>query len=235
MFNRLSLKAGLLSLAFLGSSAHAGFVSIDWQVEGDNKVALHEETGIEWMKHSVTRSTSLASVEAQTGVGGIYENWRLPTFAEVTTMMSAFPAPRQTTTSYGASSTDASSDYSSLNNTMNLFFGTFQSVPDNSGRYATFFHRADSGSIVRSGFRLFYGQYSKVAIRYLGHSGGLGGIAESVFLVNDGGISISSIQNPSLNVNNAEAPVNSVSTPIGLGAGFLALGLLRLRRKMSHI
>jgi len=43
------------------------------------------------------------------------------------------------------------------------------------------------------------------------------------WLVNDGGVSLSSINNPELNIKNPDAPINDVSVPFFFAALFFAL------------
>ena len=72
--DKLTIKAKrfiLLGAAFLFvSNAEAGFINLDWRVEGDNQAVLHEETGKEWLKLNNTDSLSIAQVRDELGVGG---------------------------------------------------------------------------------------------------------------------------------------------------------------------
>jgi hypothetical protein len=52
-----------------------------------------------------------------------------------------------------------------------------------------------------------------------------------VFLVSDGGTTLSSIENPSLNINNANAPINQVPLPTTLGLLGLAVSGMSFRRR----
>jgi hypothetical protein len=57
-----------------------------------------------------------------------------------------------------------------------------------------------------------------------------------VFLVSDGGTTLSSINDPSLNINNSAAPINNaVSVPLPATLGLLGLSLagFGLRRKIK--
>ena len=62
-------------------------------------------------------------------------------------------------------------------------------------------------------------------------------VAMSVFLVSDGGTTLSSINDPSLNINNPNAPINQVDVPVaGFFGGAMLLSLMSFRRKIrkSH-
>lgn len=65
-------------------------------------------------------------------------------------------------------------------------------------------------------------------------------VHDGVYLVSDGGTTLSSISNPNLNINNPNAPVNQVpdapaDVPVNAGFGLLGLALmaLGLRRRKS--
>jgi len=80
----------LIGVFALSGNANAGFVSLDWKVEGDNKATLHEETGLEWLKMSETDSLSINTVKSL--LDTTYSGWRLPTEAEVNQLLlSALP------------------------------------------------------------------------------------------------------------------------------------------------
>ncbi|TDF42201.1 hypothetical protein EYS14_05065 [Alteromonadaceae bacterium M269] len=96
--DKLIIKAkrfALLGAAFLFvSNAEAGFINLDWRVEGDNQAVLHEETGKEWLKLNNTDSLSIEQVRDELGAGGLFEGWRLPTAEEVFVATSPFISTR---------------------------------------------------------------------------------------------------------------------------------------------
>lgn len=92
----MRIKLSVAALAFLASSislsAHAGFVSQSYLVDGDNKVTFDESSGLSWLKLSETQGLSINQVSAQLGAGGAFSGWRLPTGEEVEALfVSMFP------------------------------------------------------------------------------------------------------------------------------------------------
>lgn len=82
------LKGSVVALALTCAlPASAGFVHQDLTTEGDSKVTFHEETGLNWMKLSVTSGMSIDQVSAQFGDGGQFDGWRLATDKEVEAML----------------------------------------------------------------------------------------------------------------------------------------------------
>ena len=77
-----SLLAATLAVAMAGS-ANAGYISLDWQEEGDELAFLDEDAGIEWLKLTETAGMSINDVQAELGAGGLYEGWRLASAFEV--------------------------------------------------------------------------------------------------------------------------------------------------------
>lgn len=214
------------SLLLIANTAQAGYVATDWLVAGDSRATLQEETGVEWLKLTETTGMSVNQVIAQTGTGGTFEGWRIPTAQEIVDYWAGMFAgssvlnnPQGSETAYsnysaqaqqwvalsGAQTTSPIRSYGigyGLDGDVS-FFGLSRTSITTRYRYAAYTYNEDDTSI------------------YMG-----------VFLVSDGGITLSSIDDPSLNVNNANAPINDVPVPFALGAGLLLAGLL-LRRKAS--
>jgi hypothetical protein len=67
-------------------SAQAEFLSTDWKVAGDSKATLDTESGLEWLKFTQTKASqyTIASMGNYTRDGQVFEGWRLPTSNEVT-------------------------------------------------------------------------------------------------------------------------------------------------------
>ncbi|APD91958.1 hypothetical protein BM525_18930 (plasmid) [Alteromonas mediterranea] len=208
-------------------SAHADFVHTDWLTEGDEKATLHEETGIEWLKVDNTLGMSIDEVLAETGEGALYDGWRLPTAQEVLGYWEA------------------------------IFEGSSVLDDPQGGRYTysaytpqaqgwVEFTGLSTSSPIRSygmGYRLdgqvsFFGisRTSSSTSYWNGHEAYDEATVNQyagVLLVSDGGVTLSSINDPMLNTNNANAPVNNVGAPLtGVAlsmAGFLALSTRRKR------
>lgn len=89
MVNRAWVLSVIASVLFFSLPASAGFVHQDHLLAGDSKVTLHEETGLNWMKLSVTSGMSINQVSSQFGAGGKFDGWRLASDLEVEAMLRA--------------------------------------------------------------------------------------------------------------------------------------------------
>ena len=200
------ITAALLTFSF---ASHAELVSTDWKTTGDELATLDTETGIEWLDLSETHELSIDNVVSMTSAGGKFEGWRLPTQAEVTVLFhTLFPAGISTgkltsTEKYGA---DITSFYE-------LFGYTSTDASRSYGLY-----QRDNTSEVRmagvSGSDTVFANYSHPL-----YSTSLSHQYYGVWLVSDGGDTISSIDDPSLNIMNPNSPYN---VPLA-GSGALAL------------
>ena len=230
----------LLSLA-MSSQASAGIISLDWQNDGDNLASLHEETGIEWLKISQTAGMSISQVTAQLGDGGLFDGWRLPTFDEVNTITAYTYGNR-----YGHSNVETSkTGYKPLTRTRSLndyrafssVFGTVwsgNSTPDYVS-YGLFQNDSDSnelGDTLISGFHL--NTATKQADDYLSiftnwgddsYSDSFSNYNYGVFLVADGGATLTTQENMTLTENNPDSPMHATEVPEPSMAALFALGL----------
>jgi hypothetical protein len=219
-------------LALCSFYAQAGFVHSDYLVASDERATLHEETGLEWLKMSETNYLSLADVRNELGPGGNFEGWRLPTQNEVDTFVRSF---------FSDFDFDANSNYSFTYDGVNEAskqadeFVTYSGVAREHSiyRWAFGFSEDESGKVSLSGFYkngstgYAYSRFSHSAYSETYKSNGQG-----IFLVSDGGLTLSSQADPSRNINNPDAPVNSVPA---MAIGGLALIGMGLRRKSRVI
>jgi hypothetical protein len=224
----IMFKALLFTSAVaLSATAHAGFVHTDFATEGDQRVTLHEETGIEWLKVTNTTGLSVNQVLAETSDNGQYEGWRIPSADELDAYWHAIfegssmlNNPQGTRTSYSL--------YTSMAQDWVAFNGKQTASPIRSygigmatdGMYAHF-------GVSRTNQTTYWYAHGDIDANYTN-------VYMGVFLVSDGGASLSSMNNPSMNANNPNAPVNASANNvpiIGIGAlSLLALGFRRQRR-----
>jgi hypothetical protein len=232
--NTLIAATLLLSI----TSAQAALVESDWKNTGDALATLDTSTGIEWLDLTQTDNMSINQAEGLTGAGGVFEGWRLPTLTEVTEMMvNAFPrhsAPIESDFSSYYDFNDATTDNEVVS--FRSLFGTTQTT--SSDLYARGMYKNDPGQsklVVFSGAReRTYNQDTSIYINrdvtddynYIGPHHG-------VYLVSDGGTTLSSQLDPSININNAAAPINDVSAPALLGLMGLGLFGFAARRSIS--
>lgn len=237
MFKRAILSAFILAAGLISTQANASFEYTDWKTVGDKKAFLDGSTGQEWLRLSQTGNKSISDVLNQ--LFTTYAGWRLPTNTEVTKFV---------TNIYGG---------------LNL---QFHEVTARSNYYAMYLGANRFASWMGNGYKtavthggLYYDEDGKIRVfgaymneggaytitmglesSYLYNVNSRAGGYFGVFLVSDGGTTLSSINNPMLNINNPNAPVNQVpeapaDVPVHAGFGLLGLLLMAfgLRRRKS--
>jgi hypothetical protein len=238
-------KILISALLFISCASSAELLHSSWKEEGDNKVSVDTDTGIEWLKLTETKGMSASDVSI--ALENELNGWRLPTADAVMTMMNNSIAWYSTTTrkdratqandlyhykDFYPSNGVSQKNYDRIRNAINMYGST------NNGY-----------GFQSSGFYEIEGVYKKASIKIT--SGGdltvhglpaqsydftsdtINGISDvGFFLVSDGGLTISSINDPSMNANNANAPINQVSLPATLGLFSLSLVFFCSRRKI---
>lgn len=237
------LKMSLMIAGLLASQAHASLMNADWTAQGDAKAAIDTRTGLEWLDLTVTDGMSIAYVISQTSAGGLFAGWRLPTVSEIfdvlktgTGVTSVFDKTYQQGTVYGTL----------MNN-----FSTALGVTHQTGKTSSYRHyslgllldeqgivRYAGTSDVRYGNRWVYGAENVGA----GSNTEAFSAEYGVFLVSDGGLTLTSVQNPELNSNNPNSPINNpagvpgepsdVPVPMGILFTVLSTVFLMFRSKV---
>lgn len=224
MLKKSILSALILVTGLMSAQANAALVATDWKSSGDGLATLDTKTGIEWLDVSITDGMSIQEVSGL--LSSTYKGWRLPSYAEVQQLF-----VNALGLTPGAHSEDYSLGY-------DLFLSSFGSTYSDYVSYGTYVGPNGvtvfaGGAGGRSHGNVYtdytYGNTISTGIEYAG-----------VFLVSDGGTTLSSVNNPTLNINNPNAPVNQpatepadVSAHAGLGLFGLALIALGGRRRKS--
>jgi hypothetical protein len=221
------------SLLLSTVSVQAGLVSTDWKTSGDGLSTLHEETGIEWLDLTQTLHMSINEVDGL--LGSTYLGWRFATKVEVADLLKeVFPD--------GASYVDTSGSYRFGQGahvsaqTLISFLG--RTATGHNGPYSMGLFKADSetgepevlySGMTKSGLS---NGYLKTNV-FLSASYDVSHNYSGVYLVSDGGLTLSSQSDPTINANNASAPVNDVSQPALFGLMGLGLCAFLSRRRKS--
>lgn len=143
-----------------------------------------------------------------------HPGWRLPTEQEVITLVYNFAgmdvsAATGTFTQSGTSVPDAFKGLFGYIEETDVSYRTRAGFLRENGLWGSIYSITSKGSISDNRFSvLFYGDTITGSHTMVG--------PDTIWLVSDGGTTQSSIINPSLNINNPQAPVN-VSAPLGLG------------------
>lgn len=257
---RQIMKNTIFTLAFfavsLSTSAHAAMQKGDWISSGDNKVAVDTDTGLEWLTLDNTKGKSISEVVSQLGAGGQYAGWRLPTESEVfeltKKMYGSMIGHINTDTSYnsdivwawkGDGRQQALFNYFDLMGLTKYVQGRDQ-YGANYSYWSYGIHLNDNpGTGNQSSEVLFSGAYSFRSINSRDHFYAYTGLSGStytkdfkdlntgVYLVSDGGLTLSSKLDPTLNIKNPQAPINQAApVSVSMSFGGLLLFLLPLSR-----
>lgn len=237
MLRKMTLLSTVLALSSIAFSANAAFVSTDWQVAGDKKATLDTETGLEWL--DLTQTDGKSYVEVSALLSTTLSGWRFPTPSEVHQMMASFfsvlTGYEDSVYNVKKSTPQGSGEHANGPLFRSLFGHTYTYYQSgNDWSYASYgLFKNDDGTIVMSGeHRRNYwnGSYYSIYHNYdLNAASNVTDVTRYVnggyFLVSDGGVTLSSINDPQLNVNNPKSPVNQqpvndVASPLFGMAGF---------------
>lgn len=245
---RLCKKIALTSFMLCSLQSHAALVATDWKVAGDNLATLDTVSGLEWLDLTVTDGYSISKALSETGVGQRLEGWRLPTHKEVIAMLSRqlphLDIQQNVRTSpptmYGAE-IPAVTEYRALFGTTyyvdswgngswsagtnGMYVNDNPDAPDIEGVVVANVLRTETHLVTHHNMYSINGGNS-LHMTY-SHAN------QAVFLVSDGGVTRSSLLDPTININNPAAPINQpVSVPGAVfGLGLFGMGLLLGRRR----
>lgn len=222
----------VLSLASLSFASNSEMLSIDYKTEGDNKVTLDSETGIEWLDLTVTNRLSINTLRSM--LHNELVGWRFPTVDEVTTFFkNSLPSQELTGSPLNQMIRDDGPElnklgqylgYNHIYNGRETTYGLY--INDNNNDFnGTEVLMAGVRTDENISHRLYLNSNTSLNKDSIHSNYG-------VFLVSDGGYSISSIKNPELNANNPNSPAN---VPLSASFTLLSIGILfSLRRKKLY-
>lgn len=214
------------TLALMSNVANAELIATDLNVIGDGLATLDSQSGLEWLDLSQTDNQSYASVQSQ--LNTTYSGWRFPTELEVANLFK---------NTFGKAEDIYSREDSELFIAgMNFVTMMGETYFDQSYLYSRGVYKSNEGNYLWAGVQpikdsaydivnIYFDKYV-TSINSENHTRG-------VFLVSDGGTTLSSINNPELNINNDNAPINNGSANVPLSSSFtlMALALAGIRRK----
>ncbi len=231
----MKLSTAILSVALLSFGAHANaeifisqsgdeFRTVDVANEGDELAVLHYDTGLEWL--NVRETWGMSMEDTNNALQGDLQGWRLPTSEEVDTLISSFFSGWDYSSNTYSTIRDHSSKHP-VDEFGRMFGNGVMSRTYTVGRYY------DESNVIRIAggytngeyYALIYGpntsySYADTDTRY------------GTFLVSDGGVTMASLNDPSINANNTNTPASSVNAPATALTGLFAMGLFgRIRRK----
>ena len=254
------LTAAALSLTLMGT-ASAELLRTDWKTEGDSQIITDIDTGIEWLRLSNTHGMSINQVLAETQKGGAFYGWRLPTSSEVQQMMEHVYVnvnfnDEGSTNASGYAWYTGGSDYATgARNTWRDTLG-YRYYSTGSGTNANYYYvgyglylndedNAESlsdsevlmsgyyynkkGTSTSRSYKYYYNIYNDWSSA--SYTTDFSAANYSVYLVSDGGTSLTSINNPEINAMNPNAPQN---VPVGGAlAALLVAGAVGMRKKKA--
>jgi hypothetical protein len=233
-----SLLAATLAVTMAGS-ANAGYISLDWQEEGDELAFLDEDAGLEWLMLTETAGMSLNEVVTELDEGGMFEGWRLASRSEVTDLFidvidyDSFNEGTTTATWSGARG-NIYGEFTSLfgwaytNSSAKYSYGLYLNDMETS----TLTDEVLMGGVKYDGNTYLYEDYTSTSYSMDWSSGTTG-----VYLVGDGGATLTTQEDMSLVSNNPlYATATEVSEPSGvllMSASLLTVGFLRRKKRQS--
>ena len=245
------LAAFAITVAMVSGANAANYIPLDWKTEGDGLAFLDHDTGIEWLKLDQTNGMSINQVNAELGEGGLFDGWRFATALEVQDVVTDLTGYDTSQTRYHYQNRYSSPAVQEIVDDFFMQFGkTYEhrkgsswNVEHNHYSYGMYLN---DGEVNMAGVRWFKDPVTSQRIRYYSYSYidyehetySLDATASSrgVYLVADGGATLTTQEDMSLVENNANARLANVSAPgaVMAGLGLLSLSGLKRRKKAAR-
>ena len=221
-----------LAISALSTNSHAAFIETDWKVAGDKMATLDTRTGLEWLDLSISSNTiEFMQIHLDRGYDGYFGGWRFATIEEIHYLMQGLfpnvmndkglhtvvqeyyrPIPFDSTDvkKFGPSSTNGY-----------FFYGTY--AKGNSTYMAGMSYPDTTTPGVL--YNYYVGTLSQT------YSSSYQGAKAGIWLVSDGGTTLTSIADPSINQPVTAIGPSDVNAPTGLFASLVLLAAGLIRRK----
>lgn len=227
-------------------SANAALVSVDWKTKGDGLALVDQQSGIEWMtldgfkEFSSTNGHGYKLIDYVNNTNNMLQGWRLPTFDEVAQLFSNnlyYEKAKNNASGILNGSRRWDTGYDAKFSGVVNYLGYTHTGPDYKYTNVTYINKYgnlsqayfwDSNTSQNQSGGQYRYAYTQDNLENYSASGML------LFLVSDGGSTLSSIEDPTININNENAPINAVPlTSTGIILSSL-LGFLGIRRKVKN-
>lgn len=226
MFRTSFISALVLTFSAFSMQVNASLIPTDWKNAGDALATLDTDTGLEWLDLSLTARDSLETLASR--LSSDLAGWRMATQSEVDRLH----------LNYDSTLYSTKVEYIGTTNTkMNPWRSLFGITGSGSASMGVYQRDDGQWGVV--------GAYRTGLPRWLTMGGSMNlsemqysiNVWSGYFLVSDGGTTLSSQLNPTLNANNPNAPVNQSPSDVSIHASFGLLGLLLMtlgfRRRTS--
>lgn len=217
-----TLVAATLLLSI--TSAQAALVESNWKNTSDALATLDTETGIEWLDLTNTRGQSINGIEDLMGQGGRFEGWRVATSTEVIQMIAKVFVSQPLITdqdpgNYNFNDITTNLDVRRFTQKFGVTYAQNNSDRIHIRNYTWGLYKDDSGQVFFSGVYDTLNNYDVGLYLNRSQTADYHSTKHAVYLVSDGGTTLSSQLDPS--INNVSA--TNVSAPALLG--WMSLGL----------
>ena len=247
-FFKKGVAAFAITIAMVSGANAANYIPLDWKAEGDGLAFLDYDTGTEWLKLDQTKGMSINQVSAELGEGGLFDGWRFATALEVQDIVTDLTGYDTSQSRYYYNNRESSPAVQEIVDDFSAQFGwTYKRISGSSWNvehdYYSYGMYVNEGNVNMAGVRWFkdpmttqrtrYYSYSYIDYTHESYTLDATAASRGVYLVADGGATLTTQEDMSLVENNANARLANVSAPGAVMAGLGLLSLAGLKRRKS--
>lgn len=205
------------AIALASVSAQAELIDSDWKQVSDGLTVLDTESGLEWLNLDQTNGLGFAQIDAK--LDNELAGWRFATRDELTVLFD-----------HGFTTALVGVDgkyYDGVNNPgLSAEIAIFKALTGYTSADRSLGYYWEGSALYQAGtIESWFLMSPEYSYDYSAYSGGDGGVG--YWLVSDGGLTISSQNDPSIN------DVSGSSVPVPASAALLGLGLLGFARRKT--